>query len=286
MIQMFGFSLVVCYLHRQPDSFKFINPPMQCVLTLSKIGMTTSGGGYRSLLVGAGVVQGLNDRDSNGSTSGLYQALTYHAALSGGSWLLSSLAGNNYPTVTYLIEKLWRKTLEDGILRSNIFKGSEDYFKIAKGILAKDKQGFPPTVTDVWGRLLSFQLLEGPAGGEAKTLFSITSFSRFGDAEAPYSIITSVSTDTASGQCLPGLNGINYEFTPYEFGSWDSEVSAFTQMRYLGSSLANGVPLPNRDALENMIIMAISSAHHRHSSTKSSSTLNLRLRIRKHLQDG
>jgi lysophospholipase len=39
---------------------------------LPTVGLTTSGGGYRSLLIGAGVIQGLDARDSNVSTSGLF----------------------------------------------------------------------------------------------------------------------------------------------------------------------------------------------------------------------
>jgi lysophospholipase len=53
-----------------------------------KLALTTSGGGLRSLLSGAGVVQGLDSRDSNVSTSGLYEALTYQTGLSGGSRML------------------------------------------------------------------------------------------------------------------------------------------------------------------------------------------------------
>ena len=40
---------------------------------LPTVALTTSGGGYRSLLCGAGVIQGLDSRDSNVGTSGLFQ---------------------------------------------------------------------------------------------------------------------------------------------------------------------------------------------------------------------
>src|SRR5215472_6618125 len=58
---------------------------------LPSVGLTTSGGGLRSLLEGAGVIQAFDSRDSSVGTSGLYQGLVYQAGLSGGSWLLSSL---------------------------------------------------------------------------------------------------------------------------------------------------------------------------------------------------
>lgn len=55
------------------------------VAKLPVVALTTSGGGYCSLLTGAGVIQGFDSRDSNTSVSGLFQALTYEAGLSGGA---------------------------------------------------------------------------------------------------------------------------------------------------------------------------------------------------------
>lgn len=53
---------------------------------LPVVALTTSGGGYRSLLSGAGVIQGFDNRDSKTGVSGLFQGLTYEAGLSGGAW--------------------------------------------------------------------------------------------------------------------------------------------------------------------------------------------------------
>jgi lysophospholipase len=50
------------------------------------VGLTTSGGGYRSLLAGAGVIQGLDGREGMSGVSGLFQGCTYQAGLSGGAW--------------------------------------------------------------------------------------------------------------------------------------------------------------------------------------------------------
>lgn len=74
--------------------------------SLPTVGIASSGGGLRALLETAGVVQGLDIRDSNYNTSGLYQGLTYESGLSGGAWFLGSLSGNNWPTVTYLKKTL------------------------------------------------------------------------------------------------------------------------------------------------------------------------------------
>ena len=103
-------------------------------------------------------------------------------------------------------------------------------------------QRFPPTLTDPWGRLLSYQLLYGVDGGVAIRLSSITSFSNFTSQNVPYPIITGLGVKTFDGQCLPGPNATTYELTPFEFGSWDSGVSAFTQTKYLGTPLNNGSP--------------------------------------------
>lgn len=47
------------------------------------VALTSSGGGYRALLEAAGVHQAFDERDSNSSVSGIYQALTYESGLSG-----------------------------------------------------------------------------------------------------------------------------------------------------------------------------------------------------------
>lgn len=83
---------------------------------LPSIGLVLSGGGYRALLSGAGVIQGLDNRDSDLSTSGVFQALTYQTALSGGAWMTSSFAGNNWPTVSWLKNNLWEEAFADSLL--------------------------------------------------------------------------------------------------------------------------------------------------------------------------
>jgi lysophospholipase len=195
-------------------------------------------------MVGAGVIQGLDDRDSEVSTSGLFQALTYQAGLSGGAWLLSSFAGNNYPTISYLKDNLWEQAFEDTLVdpNSDSLLAVLDYADIVDDIRDKELAGFHTTLTDIWGRLLSYQLLEGSDGGVGTTLSSITGLSNFTSYAVPYPVITSLGVKTWLGDCLPGPNATTYEFTPYEFGSWDSDVSAFMQTKYLGTSLTNGTP--------------------------------------------
>jgi lysophospholipase len=175
------------------------------------------------------------------STSGLYQGITYHAGLSGGSWLLSSLAGNNYPTVSYLRDNLWEMAFQDSLLDPAYLLVAAAYFQIVDDINDKEAAGYDTTLTDPWGRLLSYQLLEGDDGGVGITLSSITGLSNFTSHLAPFPVMTSLGVKTWEGECLPGPNATTYEFTPYEFGSWDSDVSAFVQTKYLGTTLKDGL---------------------------------------------
>lgn len=91
--------------------------------------------------------------------------------------------------------------------------------------------------------MIAYQLLYGADGGVSDLVSGITSLSNFTSANVPFPIFTALGVDTADGQCLPGPNATQYEFNPYEFGSWDNGVTAFTQIKYLGSSLSNGLPI-------------------------------------------
>lgn len=209
-----------------------------CKLPL--VGLTSSGGGYRALLNGAGVVQGLDSRDSSIGVSGVFQGLTYQAGLSGGGWLLSSFAGNDYPTISSLKTGLWETAFQDSLLDPAQFLAASAYGAVVNDITAKQKAGFAPTIVDPYGRLLSYQLLYGIDGGVTKRVSGIAHGGNFSSQNVPYPILT--ATGVTPGQCAPGLNATQYEFHPYEFGSWDAGVRAFTQTAYLGSSLTNGKP--------------------------------------------
>ncbi|CZR69536.1 related to PLB1-phospholipase B (lysophospholipase) [Phialocephala subalpina] len=207
---------------------------------LPTLGLSISGGGYRALLTGAGVIQALDSDDSDVSTSGLYQAITYTSALSGGSWLLSSLADHDFPTVSSLLSSQWESAFSNGILAPNGWLALIAYAEILIDINAKESAGFTSTFTDLWARLLGYQLLSGSDGGVASTLSGIQSKSKFASHSIPYPIITSLNADLTTGSCVPEANSSVWELTPFEFGSWADEVNAFTPSKYLGSSVSNG----------------------------------------------
>ncbi|KAI9702644.1 MAG: hypothetical protein M1820_006150 [Bogoriella megaspora] len=223
---------LTAWLHKTNLSFPTKNLPV--------VALASSGGGYRALLTGAGVIQALDGRDSNTSLSGLFQGLTYQAGLSGGSWLLSSLAGNNWPTITSLKTSLWETAFAESLADPDGALVAVADAAITGDITDKAANGFAPTLTDPWGRLLSYQLLKGVDGGVSTRLHQLTTYSNFTSQNVPYPIITSIGVNTETGQCTPAANGTQYELHPYEFGSWDSGVSAFTSTQYLGTHVLNG----------------------------------------------
>jgi len=116
------------------------------------------------------------------------------------------------------------------------------YLEIVAVILLKGLAVYRTTLTDAWGRLLSYQLVKGHDAGVSTTLSSITKFFNWTSHAVPFQVITSLGVKTRLGEGLPGPNATTYKFTPYEFGSWDSNVSGFAPTKYLGTSMKNGKP--------------------------------------------
>lgn len=208
--------------------------------SLPTLALSVSGGGFRSLLTGAGVVQALDGRDSNSSTTGLYQALTYHAGLSGGAWLLSAIAAGNWPTISQLRDSVWENQFAGGILNASSATTVGDYQQIAADIIAKGSAGFPVSLTDPWGRMLSYQVMSGSEGAVDVTMSDISSLSSFTSFNSPFPIVTASDITPNSGECEPDADGAIYEFNPFEFGSWSDDISAFVQSEYLGSNITAG----------------------------------------------
>jgi lysophospholipase len=116
----------------------------------------------------------------------------------------------------------------------------QTYDSVIADLEAKQDTGFLPSLVDPLGRLLSYMLLPGQDGGVDVTLSSIASVSSFRSYAAPFPILISLGTKPT--ECTPGPNATTYEFTPYEFGSWDSDVSAFVKTKHLGTTFSGGIP--------------------------------------------
>ncbi|RDW63482.1 hypothetical protein BP6252_11027 [Coleophoma cylindrospora] len=210
---------------------------------LPTIALSNSGGSYRALLIGAGVVSALDGNDDTGSsTSGLYQAMSYHTALSGGAWLLSSIIANDWTTITDL-RTTWEPAFANGLLAPG--GGVQTiiiYAVFLANLVSKAALGFTISIVDLWARALSYQLLPGADYGADNTLSGITSKSKFIAHEVPFPIMTGSNVEFSGTSCLPPpVTAPVWEFTPYEFGSWDSSVAAFSPTEFLGSKVVDGV---------------------------------------------
>lgn len=205
------------------------------------IALTSSGGGFRATLAGAGTVQALDVRDGLVSTSGLYQAITYHSGLSGGSWLLSSIISNNYATISTLYNSIWKTSLSNGLFNP-LGSQSSVYKTINNDLLLKQGQGFRGTIADAWSRLISYAILPGTNGGVDNLLSQVALKSNFKAGLVPYPIILAQHVDLSGTSCLPPKDAPFWEFTPFETGSWDSRIASFTPTKYLGTSLSAGKP--------------------------------------------
>jgi len=229
------------WLEATGETFKLSRDPT--------LAMVSSGGSYRAMLMGAGMVQAMDKRDTLEVTGGLYQAMTYHSGLSGGSWLLTTIFGNAFDTISVLSRDLWEKTLlKNGIYPLNTGSAPEKPF-ITDDMITRSQFGFPVTVVDVWGRFIEWQTLRTTDDKEkdSDTVFKMSSVRNtqaFKEFEAPYPIMTALGMEQIKGSiCDAADNATQYEMHPYEFGSWDDGVRAFTPMEFLGTRADAGKPL-------------------------------------------
>ena len=207
------------------------------------LALATSGGGFRAALTGMGVRKALDggEKDTNSSLAGLLQAITYESALSGGGWLLGSLVSHNWPTITALLDGGVRDKLDSGLI--NPADGSippiADYARIVDDLTDKKKAGWNVGIVDVYARLLGYLWLAGKDGGRTEHLSTLPpSQPLYQSNDVPLPIWTAMAVESTSGKCQATLppDAAQYEFTPYDFGSWDASVSAFIAQNALGSS--------------------------------------------------
>lgn len=230
--------------------------------TLPNIGIAMSGGGWRALQSGAGALQAFDNRTNSGKLAGLLQSSTYLAGLSGGSWLVGSLFMNNFTTVTALRDEptgdVWQFDQSvfvgpdtGGIQAFDTLEYWTDLFEKVRG---KEKAGFEITITDIWGRALSYQLINAADGGPAYTWSSIALTPNFQNADTPFPVIIADTRDPGE-TAIPRYDAqplfvelrINcrsnttiYEFNPFEMGTWDPTAFGFVPTKYLGTNFTAG----------------------------------------------
>ena len=139
-----------------------------------RLGISTSGGGHRAAIFGAGVLNALDGRNitsSNAGTGGLLQASSYLVGLSGGSWLVTSAVQANLPP---LYEVVFGSQSSQGpdwggwITQIDLVAPTIDpvtlaafYGSIIDEIGGKRDAGFPLTINDFWARLLARHFVNG-----------------------------------------------------------------------------------------------------------------------------
>lgn len=149
------------------DTNDYINTHRENVSALPNIAIAASGGGYRAMLNGAGVIEAMDSRTPNstavGHLGGLLQSATYVAGLSGGGWLMGSLYSNNFTSVWDIVSQDTDSDSTGNVwqLGNSVFVGPESsgiklldspgyYSTLLENVQAKEDAGFNTTLTDYW----------------------------------------------------------------------------------------------------------------------------------------
>lgn len=235
------------------------------------LGLAFAGGSYRAMLTGAGQLAALDNRTTHATDyglGGLLQGATYISALSGGSWLLTSLISQNMTTVEDIIDEndahLWNLTYYNQLINYTALSSIADlalpllsgkydeafaylnYWNGTDGIgaeiAAKEAAGFRTTLTDVWSRALARQMFPEKADNYlAGFAFSdLQDWDVFSNQDMPFPIVVAVGRKP--GTTVYNMNSTVVEFNPFEMGSFDTSLNTFTNLKYIGTSVDNGYP--------------------------------------------
>lgn len=208
------------------------------ISNIPRVGIAVSGGGYRAMLYGAGIIQGWDSRNSTSNQRGLggiLQRADYFSGLSGGSWLTGALAINDWPTPQTLNDQVFKLT-EHLVIPDH--GKLAFYVSLVSSVKQKRDAGFPTAITDYWGRALSWHLVNSTYldHGLATTWSDIVNVTAFQDATYPFPIVIADERNPEELQIY--VNASIYEFTPYEFGTWH-RTAAFVPINVLGSNISS-----------------------------------------------
>ncbi|KAK0534441.1 hypothetical protein OC842_002630 [Tilletia horrida] len=222
----------------------------QTASNLPKAALAFSGGGYRAMLVGAGMAQAFDGRNATAvqrGTGGLLQLVDYIVGLSGGSWLTGSLAINDHQSVQSLHDTVWD-------LENNLVIPEDNTISFYAGLVKDvgDKAAVVgrdyTSLVDYWSNALRQHLVNSsyPNDGVATTWSDIRNTSSYVNASYPFPIV--IADEREPGEILISLNSSIWEFTPVEFGNWLPSNAAFMPIDSLGTALNNGIS-QERDGL-------------------------------------
>ncbi|PVH17725.1 uncharacterized protein CXQ87_000619 [Candidozyma duobushaemuli] len=105
----------------------------------------------------------------------------------------------------------------------------------------KKESGFRISLIDYWARILARKVFPPNFRSTGYTMSSTSKLLSFQNYSQPFPIITAVEVvpEVEEGSADSHI----IEITPFEFGSWDSFLNAFTDIKFLGSNLSNGRPI-------------------------------------------
>jgi lysophospholipase len=233
------------------DAANYVGSNSQNFSVVPNIAIAASGGGYRALMNGAGFIAAADARTPGSTDAGgignLLQSSTYLAGLSGGGWLVGSIFANNFSTIPALRDgepgsSLWQFSNsiiqgpeESGI---SILNTARYWYDIADQVDDKRDAGYGVSITDYWGRALSYQLINDLDGGPSYTFSSIAEADHFTSADTPMPIL--VADERHPGEKVISLNSTVFEMNPWEIGSFDPTLFGFAPTKYVGSNFSNG----------------------------------------------
>ncbi|RCK67237.1 Lysophospholipase 2 [Candida viswanathii] len=232
------------------------------------LGLAFAGGSYRAMLSAAGALMALDDRNSfDTPLGGVLQSANYIAGLSGSSWLLGSLAMQNFSTVEEIVLEdpydVWNLTETRQLVNQtnlweiifpvlvNNVRGALSFMNywdnddngIKYDLEEKTAAGFETSLTDAWSRGLAHQLFPRDDNnyGSSATWSDIRNSTAFANHDMPFVSVTALGR--RPGTVIYNLNSTVIEMNPFEFGSFDPSLNTFTDIKYLGTPVDNGKPL-------------------------------------------
>lgn len=217
--------------------------------TAPRLAFATSGGGLRAMTFGGSVFNAFDSRSRAGTVGGLIQGSQYMAGLSGGSWLVGAISIFDFATVQQLISNHWDIDNVFSAPQGGVINTVQYYRNLVDTVQLKNEAGFFTTITDYWGRVISYHIFNSTNGLPGVQWADIQNVSHWQNYSMPFPIV--VADGRAPGQLLVDANATVYEFNPFEAGSWDSNVDNFVNVRYIGSRLNNGQPMVDNVCLTN-----------------------------------
>ncbi|KAI9605782.1 hypothetical protein H4Q26_004150 [Puccinia striiformis f. sp. tritici PST-130] len=207
-------------------------------LTLPNIGFALSGGGMRALCYSGSILDSFdsrNEKANQAKVGGVLQLANYAVGVSGASWLLGSWSTSNFPQISTLLPN-WRLSEDNSLWDWNIAK---DYWSHYETVKEKRKAGFPVSIVDVWGRILSRHFIDEPdkktsQKGKEVLWSSIRETSHYKNREAPFVMAVTTSRPEKGQAFTP--ESPTYEFSAEEFGIFHPSLNVSIPIEHLGST--------------------------------------------------